>query len=362
MNQPKITDAGVAGLALTEGRAELLEEIMATTPLETARPPRPGRYDDRPPRHRRWIATVGAAAAVAALVGGVAWLADRQDQPAREPAVAASPADSELAALSADGWQVEHTSAGPDGTILGANGGEVDYRKGAQLLEVTWHRAGLHDDYVEDRDDVGPRTPVSLLGRPSIMWAYSAKDHAVIRPATGRYFLEVRGGGMSRAAFLDVLEQLRPVDEPGLAASVAATAPVPKKDRLYQAPPKPVLVTAPGWTLEVSEEGAVSWAGPDGARLSEAWVSGVEDTFTYDRYRDLSDRATIRLLGVRTLLVAWAEGGKDYRAAATSPLVGDTILVLEASGMSRDAFLDAVRSVRVVPAGEYERTVKAAIH
>lgn len=352
MSQRPITDAEVAGLPVREGRAELLEEIMATPMLETL----PPSYDGEPPRHRRWIVAIGAAAAVATVLGGTAWLGSRDDDRTSLP-VTAAPAEvgsGDRAVLTAPGWRIRHQDDD-------RAGGEISYLNGEEQLDIHWRAAADYDGYVADRNDIGTPDEVDVLGRTSLLWSYSADDHTVIRPVEGAYMLEVRGSGMARAAFLDLLGELRLVDEAGLAKHVAATGKVALAEELYQDPPVPVLVTADGWTPHVNGYGDVSWAGPDGATLNQLWISGVADPFTYDRYRDIADREEIQLLGKRTLLAAWQEGATPYRVAATSPLRGDTILVLEAAGMTRAAFLEVVRSAEVVTEAEYERVVKAAI-
>lgn len=353
MNQRKITDAGVARLLLRDGRAELLEEIMATPTLENV----PPSYDEGPPRHRRWIVAVAAAAAVAAVVGGTAWLG-KEDPAGRDSLPVTGTPDAvgagDRAVLVAPGWRIRHFDED-------RSGGEISYLHGEQQLDVHWRAAAEYDDFVADRNDVGKPDQVDLLGKSSLLWAYSDQDHTVIRPVEQDFALEVRGSGMSRAAFLDLLGELRLVDEAGMAEHVAATGKVSLAEELYQEPPAPVLVTADGWTPQVAGDGSVSWTGPDGTAISQVWISGVTDPFTYDRYLEMDDREEIRVLGKRALLTDWQEGATHYRVAASSPIAGDTILVLEAAGMTRAAFVEVVRSVERVDPEEYERVIKAAI-
>lgn len=353
MSQRRISDADVAALPLREGRAELLEEIMAMPMLESS----PPSYDDGPPRHRRWIVAVGAAAAVAAVLAGTAWLGHQQDGGRESVPVTATPPDfgsGDRAFLAAPGWRIRHYDED-------RGAGEISYLDGERQLDIHWRAAADHDGYVADRDDIGKPDEVDVLGRVSLLWDYSADDHTVIRPVEGRYALEVRGSGMSRAAFVDLLGKLRLVDRAGMAEHVTATEKVSLAEELYREPPVPVLVTADGWHPTVDGGGDVSWVGPDGTAVRQVWISGVADPFTYDRYRDVENREEIRILGKRTLLADWQEGGTHHRVAATSPLTGDTILVLEGTGMTRAAFLEVVRSTNQVTASEYERVVKAAI-
>ncbi|WGY01379.1 hypothetical protein QI633_22935 [Nocardioides sp. QY071] len=199
MNRP-ITDAGVAGLPIREGRAELLEEIMSLAPVETTEPA-PVR------RHRRVLPVLAAAAAVLAVVGGVAWLGLQRDPQATGPVPLADgpgAGPGELAVLTAPGWSVTYVTDDPK------SGGELDYEHATDdsTLEIMWRPAKLYDAYVVDRNDIGTPVDVDLLGKRSLMWAYGKRDHTVIRPVEGRFSLEVRGSGMDETAFRAVLAQL----------------------------------------------------------------------------------------------------------------------------------------------------------
>jgi hypothetical protein len=202
MNHP-ITDAGVAGLDIHEGRAELLEEIMTLAPVE-----HPGTEPAAVRRHRRVLPVLAAAAAVLAVVAGAAWLGlQRDEQVAPVPATEGPAGSGELAVLSAPGWSVTYV------TDDGRHGGELDYEHATddRTLEIMWRPAKLYDGYVVDRNDIGTPVDVDLLGKRSLMWAYSKRDHTVIRPVEGRFSLEVRGSGMDEATFRTVLGQLRSI-------------------------------------------------------------------------------------------------------------------------------------------------------
>ncbi len=214
MNRP-ITDAGVAGLPVHEGRAELLEEIMSMTEQESPDVPD---LAERRSRRAPWLSAIAAAAAVAAVVGGVMWLGGM-----REDRVEPAPADGgygsgDRAVLDQAGWEVDNLEDDP------GQGGEVAYVKGDQQLSVHWRLAASYDDYVADRNDNGSPEQVDLLGKASLMWAYSATDHTVIRPVEGDYTLEVRGSGMDEAAFRALLDDLVLVDENGLEESLPDAA------------------------------------------------------------------------------------------------------------------------------------------
>ncbi len=214
MTDRKITDAGVARLPVLEGRAELLEEIMATTPIDrpvSTRTPEPGG-----PRRLRWVpVTIAAAAAVAAVVATPLWLADRdeQDEPVvDEPSYGSvAPGEGEIAVLDAPGWTATY------GSVDEEYGGEMSYESGADRLDVHWRPADSYDSYVEDRErinhpEVDEGEPLEVLGRPARLWAYSATDHTVIREVVGDFTLEIRGSGMREPAFRELLGQLVAID------------------------------------------------------------------------------------------------------------------------------------------------------
>ncbi|MBM0127266.1 hypothetical protein [Pimelobacter simplex] len=199
-----ITDAGVARLAVSEGRAELLEEIMTLAPVETAEPTPVRRY-------RRVLPVLAAAAAVLAVVTGAAWLGLQREEPAAAPAPAVEqPAagSGELAVLTAPGWTVTYVTDDPK------HGGELSYEydKDDRSLEIMWRRAKLHDSYVADRNDIGTPTEIELLGKKALLWAYDERDHTVIRAVEGAWTLEVRGSGMGERSFLEALAGLELIE------------------------------------------------------------------------------------------------------------------------------------------------------
>lgn len=202
-----ITDAGVARLAVHEGRAELLEEIMNLAPVET---PATAEADAAVRRRRRVVPVLVAAAAVATVIAGAGWLAQQREAAptAPAPAAAAQPSRGELAVLDAPGWTVTYVTDHPK------RGGELDYEEDGEgrSVEIMWRRAKLYDAYVTDRNDIGTPSEVDLLGKKSLMWSYSKRDHTVIRPVAGSYSLEVRGSGMSVDAFREVLGELRLIE------------------------------------------------------------------------------------------------------------------------------------------------------
>lgn len=193
-----ITDAGVARLAIHEGRAELLEEIMTLAPVESPEAAPPS-------RRRRFVPVLVAAAAVAAVGAGAAWLGQQQERTQVTPVPAAqSPGvgSGDRAVLTEPGWTLRNVQDDPE------YGGELSYQKGDQQLDVHWRPADQYDAYVTDRNDIGAPVEVDLLGKASLMWAYSKQDHTVIRPVEKDFSLEVRGSGMDEAAFRDLLGKL----------------------------------------------------------------------------------------------------------------------------------------------------------
>lgn len=201
----KITDDGVGRLPIQAGRAELLEEIMSMTVQES---PDVTDLAERRNRRQPWLSAVAAAAAVAAVVGGAVWLGDQRQDGRVEPVPAdGGPGTGDRAVLTQQGWELGNMQDDP------REGGELSYEKGEQQLSVHWRPAAQYDDYVADRNDIGTPEKVDLLGKASLLWAYSATDHTVIRPVEGDFTLEVRGSGMDEAAFRALLDELRLVDE-----------------------------------------------------------------------------------------------------------------------------------------------------
>lgn len=217
----RITDNEVGQLPIAQGRVELLEEIMSTPVVDrTTAEPRGPRSPRRAPV---LIGVVAAAAAVLATVFVPGWLAgggpgttlDAQyGAPGGDP-------DGDRAVLTGDGWRVDHVNESE-------TEGEIRYVEGDRNLSIHWRPAPYHADYVADRGDVGAATGLTFLGEESLMWAYDTKDHTVIRPVEGDHFLEVRGQGMSRDAYLALLDRVQQVDEAGFAAALPADVVTPE--------------------------------------------------------------------------------------------------------------------------------------
>ncbi|UMG91000.1 hypothetical protein [Nocardioides sp. TF02-7] len=210
----KITDAGVAGLPIHEGRAELLEEIMATAPLET----RPPRSDDPLSPRRRWASAL-VAAAVVAVAAGTVWVDQQRGGEENGPDdVAVAPEDRALAVLDVDGWTLEDAEVDEHGGELEyvrvCSAGEEGCAAGSEV-NVVWRPTDLYDDYVGSRGQVaeGPAQGrrLQVLGRDALLFAYSRDDHTVLVEAVGDFWVEVRGTGMGRSEFRELLARLTPV-------------------------------------------------------------------------------------------------------------------------------------------------------
>lgn len=224
MTNPKLTDEAVGRLPLSRARAELLEDIMATTPVESSSPV-------RRPRRRGTLIAVGTAAATVAALFAVPALLDSADEPAKDSSSVAgqqtgeksdTTAEQPPAAATGDrivlpGWTVGYTSE-TDAER------ETEFVKGAHSVSVHQRAAKYYADYLEDRRHITtPPTdgePVSVLGKDARLWAYSADDHTAMAEVEGPWHVEVRGSGMDKTAFLALLEQLAYVSDADFKAAL----------------------------------------------------------------------------------------------------------------------------------------------
>jgi hypothetical protein len=230
---PKLTDQAVGDLPLSHGRADLLEEIMRTPVLDVTQTDRAAGTG----RHGRWLVPLAAAATVAALASVPTWwttggedpgepgrraVADGPSAPSSaelsaEPSASASaepsgPRTGHLAVLDGGGWTVENVERS-------GGYGSISYSRGRAWFEVTWYPASSYESYVQDREHIveppAPGEPVEVLGAAGQLWPYSAQDHTVIREVQDGHWMEIRGGGIGRPEYLDLLASLRLVDEAG---------------------------------------------------------------------------------------------------------------------------------------------------
>ena len=212
MTTPKLTDEAVAALPIHDGRVELLEEIMSSPVIDrVTEPTTPGSR-----RTPRWVAAVGAAAAVIAVAAVPIWITQGGDEPAKQSDDSFGSVIEDMgerALLTTAGWTVENVNESE-------YGGEIGYSNGDESLQITWYPAAQYESYVTDREhinlEVDPGEAVDVLGAPSRLWAYSKNDHTVILPPGDTWFLEVRADGMDKQAFLAILGDLQHVDRAGL--------------------------------------------------------------------------------------------------------------------------------------------------
>lgn len=235
MTNPRLTDEAVGRLPLSRARAELLEDIMAAAPIESV--------TDAPvrrPRRRGMLIAVGTAAATVAALFAVPALLNSADS----DSVAGQPtaATGEHLVLDAPGWEIAYTTDG-EGAF------EVQYANGSQRVDLHRRPASAYDDYYDDRAHIvsqveplendlspsavtteptpnptetavpdnditptaAPGKPVTLLGQPGEMWAYAPTEHTTIGVVQDGWYPEVRGSGMDRATYLELLTHVRTV-------------------------------------------------------------------------------------------------------------------------------------------------------
>lgn len=310
---PRLSDDAVADLPLSQARAELLEEIMATPTLDRLDPNSP---PVRAPR--RWTTTMVAAAAVIAVAGVPAYVLTR-DQPQTASPAAPSEQTGRYAVLDAPGWDVEH--------VLDGSEGEIRFVKDGQSLDIHWRSAGSYESYLEDRErirapKVDPGAEVELLGRPARMWPYSATEHTVIGPVVGSHFFEVRGSGMDEQAYLALLGRLRQVDAAGFAAAMPEEIVTPQRRAgVVEAMLADVPVPA-GWTAVGVEIPRFADRYQTGAPLTLAvtcaWIE-VYSVGQDDGDQAAVDRATEAMVGSKS----WDVLTEMQKTGDWSPMIWD---------------------------------------
>jgi hypothetical protein len=207
---PKLTDDAVSRLPLESGRAELLEEIMTAVAPDRQTEPTPIRTR----RRARWLVPLAVAAAVASVASAPLWWggADKHEDKQASPDVSFqtapdSPGTGYRAVVTAPGWAAEYVSQDDK------YGGEVQFTSGGQNLAISWYPEKTYQDYLLDREHItqppAPGDPVTVLGKPGQLWAYSDTDHTVMREPDQGHWMEFRGDGMDRAAFEELLTHLR---------------------------------------------------------------------------------------------------------------------------------------------------------
>ena len=211
---PKLTDDAVSRLPLESGRAELMEEIMTTVAPDRQAEPTPNPN----PRRARWLVPLAVAAAVASVASAPLWWggadkadnADKQESPdVSFQAAPDSPGTGYRAVVTAPGWTADYVSQDDK------YGGEVSFENGDRSLQITWYPEKTYQSYLTDREHINypdppaPGDPVQVLGVAGQLWDYSNTDHTVMREPDQGHWMEFRGSGMDRAAFEELLTQLR---------------------------------------------------------------------------------------------------------------------------------------------------------
>ncbi|MCW2758995.1 MAG: hypothetical protein JWO46_2741 [Nocardioidaceae bacterium] len=213
VGRTSMIDDRLPGLDLADAQAALLEEIVAT-PVAVGR------------RHRRSWALVAAVAAVALAIGVPAWLT-RGGRDAADVQVTArslASADPNLQVLlDLPGWRVDNVATSDEG-------GSIRFVSGRRDLEVTAYPAASYGGYYSDRLGVSTPQPVTVLGQNGELFTYSPTDHAVMLPARGGTFLELRGQGSDLPSYLDLLGNLQRVPAKRWLAAMPASVVTPDKE------------------------------------------------------------------------------------------------------------------------------------
>lgn len=203
-----LSDEDVARLPIAAGRSELLEEIMSTSLADRIDRPRPEADRRRP----RWPVLAAAVAAVLAITAVPAWLAARDDTTS-DPAPAAPPGTTYVE-LDLPGWQVVDFDGDPDGEV------EVTFGAGDQEVTIKRLPASSYPDYLHDMGDDVETVPVEVLGQSTRLASYNARDHVVGAPLDDDFYAQIRGGGVSRERFTELLGGLREVGEDDFLATL----------------------------------------------------------------------------------------------------------------------------------------------
>ena len=141
--------------------------------------------------------------------GGAARTARDESPDVSFQAAPDSPGTGYRAVVTAPGWKVDYVSQDDK------YGGEVQLRerradrsrsRGTPRRPT---RATSRTASTSYPDPPAPGDPVEVLGVAGQLWAYSNTDHTVMREPDQGHWMEFRGSGMDRAAFEELLTQLR---------------------------------------------------------------------------------------------------------------------------------------------------------
>ncbi len=238
-----------SSLDLGRGGPELLEQIMSTPTtgrtapvhlepelepdvpllaLESGPP-------DLPPagartsvtRRRRALIAVAAAAALAAAVAGPTIAFHGRNEvvvlPGAQPPVTLGSGNPHLL-IDDPAWKITYVDE------TAADYGETHFAQGGLQLSLNWYPAEQYQGYYEDRLGVSKPKTLNVLGHRGALFTYSSDDLAVMLPAQGKSFLEIRGGVGDQAAFEALLGKLKVVSAKDWLAVLPASVVTPAEE------------------------------------------------------------------------------------------------------------------------------------
>lgn len=227
-----MTDDQVAQLPLAGARAVLLEEIMATPTLVPSRTP------TAPRRVRRAIGSLGAAAAVAAVITAAFVVTD---DPARQPEKEVIYPSSQIEAaekipriaLDLPGWQITEVYG------FKKEHGMVTYSNGTLSLELNWVPVSNYQSNYAERttESQAPAEPINVAGHDGVLVTYERdRNYLVLLEPSGDTFIEIFTGTpidadawQSVEKVKDVLAQIKPVTVDQWLARMPASVVTPAK-------------------------------------------------------------------------------------------------------------------------------------
>jgi hypothetical protein len=210
-----IRDADLAEFDFERADAELIQEIVATSPDATDTDLTSG-PECRPRRVlTRWPALSVAAIAVAFVATFVTFGLLRGDE---QPVFAASAikvaeANPRLL-MTAPGWSVTRADE------FTADQGEMAFSNGSDEVELFWRPTGQYQSYLRDREsDSNDQTAIAFLGRPATMFTYTdtaagmGPSFDTIVSPEGKTFVEIRGDALgSEDAYRQLLDSFEHTD------------------------------------------------------------------------------------------------------------------------------------------------------
>jgi hypothetical protein len=298
----------VGSLDLGRGGRELLEQIMSmpttgrTAPvdlesqpepdlpvlaLESGRPERPyARVRTSVTRRRRALIAVAAAAALAAAVAGPTIAFHGRNEvvvlPGAQPPVTLGSGNPHLL-IDDPAWKITYVDESA------ADYGETHIAQGRLQLSLNWYPAAQYEGFYKDRLGVSKPQTLNVLGHRGALFTYSPDDLAVMLPAQGKSFLEIRGGVGDQAAFEALLGRLKVVSAKDWVAAL------------------PASVVTPAEESEVAEQMLADVPQPAGFDVSTLSSYGSNDYYQYG--------AAV----VGQVTCAWLDQYERARAAGDEP-------------------------------------------